>query len=188
MIEIEKTLISDDVLEEKFLCDLKACKGACCVEGDSGAPLEEQELSILDDEYENIKPFLSEEGKIVIEKNGKYELDTDGDHVTPLVRNADCAYVIYDNNGITKCGIEKAYEQGATTFKKPISCHLYPIRLNKYETFTAVNYHEWEICKAAKLCGSKQKLPLVKFLKEPLIRKFGKDWYNKLEDFVPEQQ
>jgi len=184
MIEIDKTLISDDVIQEQFLCDLTACKGACCVHGDAGAPLEEEELSVLDDQYINIKSFLREEGIAAIEQNGKYTLDADGDYVTPLVNGKECAYVVFDAEGITKCGIEKAYEQGVTSFRKPISCHLYPIRTKKYEKFEAVNYHQWDICKAAVLCGKKEKLPVYKFLKEPLILKYGKEWYDALSAYA----
>ena len=184
MIEIDKTILSSEIVSTSFVCDIKACKGACCVEGDAGAPLEEKELSILDDEFSNIKPFLRKEGIEAIRKQGKYQIDVDGDYVTPLVNEKECAYVIFEEDGISKCGIEKAYENGVTSFKKPISCHLYPIRVSKYKKFTAINYHEWEICKPAKIYGEQNEISLIKFLKEPLIRKFGKEWYNKLEKEV----
>jgi len=188
MIAIDNTLISNEVVEEQFLCDLKACKGACCVLGDAGAPLEEHELSILDDEYENIKPFLRPEGIKVIEQNGKYAPDIEGDFGTPLVNEKECAYVIFDETGITKCGIEKAYEHGKTTFQKPISCYLYPVRITTYKKYDAVNYHEWDICKAAVLCGKKEKLPVFQFLKAPLIKKYGQDWFEALEAYYQSTQ
>ena len=181
MFQIGDTLISEDVLSEDFVCNLSACKGACCVEGDAGAPLNEDELAILDDIYEDIKPFLRPEGIKAIEEQGKYVKDTDGEWVTPLVsEGAACAYVIFDEKGITKCGIEKAYEQGVIDFKKPISCHLYPIRLKEYKKFTAVNYDVWSICSDACVLGKELKVNVAHFLKEALIRKFGQQWYDEL--------
>lgn len=181
MFQIGDTLISEEVLSEEFVCNLSACKGACCVEGDAGAPLNEDELTILDDIYEDIKPFLRPEGIQTIEEQGKYVKDTDGEWVTPLVKEgAACAYVIFDERGITKCGIEKAYEAGATDFKKPISCHLYPIRLKEYKKFTAVNYDVWSICSDACALGKELKVNVAHFLKDALIRKFGQEWYDEL--------
>jgi hypothetical protein len=147
MIELGKTIVSEDILEKEFVCNLSACKGACCVEGDSGAPLEQSEVDILADIYENVKPFLREEGVASIRENGTAVKDWDGEMVTPLVNGKECAYVIFDENGTTKCGIEKAWEAGAVNFRKPVSCHLYPIRVTQYSTFSAVNYHKWEILK-----------------------------------------
>jgi len=180
MIVIGKTVISDDIADNYFLCDLNKCKGGCCVEGDLGAPLEEDELPILDEIYEKIKPFLSEEGIKAIEEQGKYIFDDDKEYSTPTVNGKECAYAIYDERGILKCGIEKAYEKGETKFRKPISCHLYPIRATKYDNYYALNYDRWEICLPACELGRKTKLPLYKFLKDPLIKKFGREWYNKL--------
>ena len=180
MIVIDKTVISDEIADNYFLCDLNKCKGGCCVEGDLGAPLEDNELPLLDDIFEQIKPFLSPEGIKTIEEQGKYVLDEDGDFSTPTLNGKECAYAVYDERGILKCGIERAHEAGKTAFKKPISCHLYPIRVTKYDNYNALNYDRWEICLPACELGRKNELPLYKFLKDPLIRKFGKAWYAKL--------
>ena len=181
MIEINDTLISDELLETRFVCDLTICKGACCVEGDSGAPLEEEELGILDDIYLEVKPYMVPAGIEEIEKQGKYVIDSDGDFVTPLVNNRECAYVFYDDKGVTKCAIEKAYEDGKVSFKKPISCHLFPVRLKKYRTFTAVNLESLQVCAGAFACGARLQVPVYQFLKGPLIRKFGEEWYETLD-------
>lgn len=180
MFQIGDTLISEEILSEEFVCNLSKCKGICCVEGDSGAPLNKEELNILDDIYEDIKPYLRKEGIEAIERKGKYEKDIDGEWVTPLVDNRECAYLVYEENGISKCGIEKAYEDGTIDFKKPISCHLYPIRLKEYRKFTAVNYDVWDICSDACTLGKELKVNVAHFLKDALIRKFGQEWYNEL--------
>ena len=153
MIQIDDTLISTDVLQKEFVCNLQKCKGICCVEGDSGAPLDEDELETLEKIFPKVKPFLRKEGIESIQKQGTYIIDEDGDWVTPLIDGKECAYVIFDEKGITKCGIEKAYEAGEIDYQKPISCHLYPVRIQKYNAFTAVNYHKWEICNDACALG-----------------------------------
>ncbi|MDQ3190645.1 MAG: DUF3109 family protein [Bacteroidota bacterium] len=181
MIAIDNTIVSEDLLKRKFVCDLQSCKGACCVEGDSGAPLEDEECGILDDIFEDVKPYMNEAGIKAVEAQGKFVIDSDGDYVTPLVKGKECAYVIFDKAGIAKCAIEKAHSEGKIDFKKPVSCHLYPVRVTKYEGFDAVNYHEWEICSPACHCGDKLDVKVYKFLKAPLIRKYGKDWFEKLE-------
>ncbi len=181
VIQIDDTLISQDLLDQKFVCDLSACKGACCVEGEGGAPLEEAELSILDDDFQHIKAFLRPKAVEHIEKVGKYELDSDGDYVTPLMPTKECAYVVYDQDKTLKCGIEQAHKAGVTDFLKPISCHLYPVRLKQYEKFMAVNFHEWKICKAAFVCGEKLAVPVYQFLKSALVRKFGSEWFEALD-------
>lgn len=182
MISIGDTLISEDILEKQFVCDLTACKGACCVEGDAGAPLEPEEVKILADEYEKVKPFLRPEGIQAIEEQGTHVIDElDGEPITPLVNDAECAYVVFDENGTTLCGIEKAWKEGKTDFRKPVSCHLYPIRVQKYSSFEAVNYHKWKICSAACTLGESLKLPVYKFTKDALIRKYGSEWYGDLE-------
>ena len=179
MIQLEDKIISLDIFEKQFLCDLNACKGACCVEGDSGAPLLKGEEQILDKIYEKVKPYMRKEGIAEIEKQGVAVYDADGDLTTPLVNNHECAFAIFEN-GITKCTIEKAYLDSKIDFKKPISCHLFPIRIKEYGDFDSVNYEEIQICKPACECGSKLKIPIYTFLKEPLIRKYGEDWYKEL--------
>ena len=180
MLRIKDTLISMDVLEKHFICDLAKCKGACCVKGDSGAPLEDEELPVMEEILPKVKPFLREEGIKAIEEQGPYMIDMDDDFVTPLIEGNECAYVVFEN-GIAKCGIEKAYNVGAIGFRKPLSCHLYPVRLKKYSDFTAVNYDKWDICEPARDLGQKEQVPVYKFLEESLIRRFGNDWMRHLK-------
>ena len=180
MILIGDTSISDDLYLVRFCCHLERCKGACCVAGDAGAPLEEEEISILEDELDSIKPFMTERGIKVVEEIGVFDYDMHARFVTPLVNDGECAYAIFDN-GIAYCAIEKAYYAGKTTFLKPVSCHLYPVRITKYETFEAVNYEKWNICKPALKYGNKEGIQLYKFLKNALVRKYGKLWYQTLE-------
>ena len=181
MIQIDDKLISEDIFSEEFVCNLSKCKGACCVEGDVGAPLDENETLILERIFDQVKPYLRKEGVEAIERQGTWVRDpNDNDYVTPMVEGKECAYVIFDEKGITKCGIEKAYEDGAVDWQKPISCHLYPIRVDEYRTFTALNYHKWEICSDACALGKELKVPIYKFVKTPLIRKYGEEWYQTL--------
>jgi hypothetical protein len=180
MIIIQNTVISDDVRDNFFVCNLEACKGACCVEGDLGAPLEAHELQILQDEYHNIKPFITEAGQKAIEQQGIYIKDWEGDYSTTTINDRECAYALYDERGILKCGIEQAYLAGVTTFKKPISCHLYPIRITKYEDFEALNYDRWNICNPACSFGATLGVRIYQFLREPLVRKYGEEWYAEL--------
>ena len=179
MIQVQNKIISMDVFEKQFVCDLNACKGACCVEGDSGAPLTVKEEKKLNTIYEKVKPYMREGGISEIEKRGVAVFDSEGELTTPLVNNRECAFVV-NENGISKCAIEKAYLDEKTDFKKPISCHLFPIRIKEYKDFDAVNYEELKICKPACECGSKLEVPVYAFLKEPLIRKYGENWYKKL--------
>ncbi len=181
MFQIDSTLVSEEILEKDFVCNLSACKGACCVDGEAGAPLEDKETEILVDIYAKVKPFLREEGVAAIEEQGAFVKGEDGEWETPLVNKSECAYVIFDKE-VAKCGLEAAYNAGATTWKKPISCHLYPIRTKAYSAFTAVNYHKWEICDPACSLGAELKVPIYKFVKESLIRKFGEQWYKELEE------
>ena len=178
---IKDTLISDDLYERKFVCDLNSCKGACCIEGDSGAPLDEEECSILDDIYDEVKPYMRPEGISEVEKNGTYVMDIDGDLVTPLVNNRECAYVYFAEDGGTRCAIEAAHKDGKVDWKKPISCELFPVRIKEYPTFTAVNVQFLDICKCACSLGEELSIPVYKFLKEPLIKKFGPEWYEQME-------
>ena len=187
MIQIDDKLISEDIFSEEFVCNLSKCKGACCVEGDIGAPLNKEETVILDRIFEQVKPYLRKEGVEAIERQGTWVIDpNDGDYVTPMVEDKECAYVIFDEKGITKCGIEKAYEDGAVNWQKPISCHLYPIRVDEYRTFTALNYHKWDICSDACTLGRELQVPIYKFVKTPLIRKYGEEFYQTLCDAADE--
>ena len=185
MIKIDHVLVSDELKDNYFACHLKACHGDCCVEGDAGAPLEEEEISLLEDYIDEVKPFMTVEGKKVIEKNGVFDYDADGEYVTPLVNNRECAFV-YQVNSINFCAIEKSFIEGMIKFQKPVSCHLYPVRLSKVGEFTAVNYHKWSICAPAIINGRKEGIPLYKYLKASLTRKFGVDWYEKLEKELAE--
>ena len=180
MLQIGKAIVSLDVIEKKFICDISKCFGACCVEGDSGAPLEEEEKQIIEDIYPDIKEYLTDKGIQEIEKQGTSVIDDDGDLVTPIINGKECVYTIFEN-GVAQCGIEKAYFDGKISYRKPISCQLYPIRIDKYPEFEAVNYNKWEICKPARELGFKKGVPVYQFLKEPLIRKYGSDWYKELE-------
>ena len=180
MLQIGNTLISLDLIEKHFVCNLTRCKGACCVHGDSGAPLEEDELQLLEEAYPQVRPYLRDVSIKTIEEKGKWQIDSDGDKVTTLVDNKECAFVIFEK-GIATCAIEKAYNEGKINFRKPVSCHLYPVRLTKYSNYVAVNYHIWEICKPAVKSGTKSGVPLFVFLKDALVRKFGEEWYSELE-------
>lgn len=180
MIQIDNKLISEDIFSEDFVCNISKCKGICCVEGDAGAPLEEEETKILEEIYPKIKHYLRPEGIKAIEEQHTHTVDFEGDLVTPLVNNAECAYVVFDENGYTKCGIEKAYEDGVIDWQKPISCALYPIRVTEYSDFSAINYHEWDVCSDACDLGKELQVKVYKFLKKPLIRKYGEEFYETL--------
>jgi hypothetical protein len=186
MIKVGDILVSDDVRDKEFVCNLEKCKGACCVEGDFGAPLEESELAILEEIYPMVKPYLSEVGVKEIEKQGTHTVDNDGELCTPVIGGRECVYSIYDKKGILKCGIEQAYNDGKISWKKPISCHLYPIRVSTKKHFEALNYHKWHICSPACALGKELQVPVYKFLKEPLIRKYGEPWYEDLVKVIEE--
>ncbi|NVJ89435.1 MAG: DUF3109 family protein [Flavobacteriaceae bacterium] len=181
MFQLGKTIVSEEVLEKDFVCNLSACKGACCIDGDAGAPLEKEEAKILEEIYPKVKPFLRKEGIKVIEEQGVWTTSDWDELETPLIDGADCAYVIYDKNNIALCAIEEAYNKGIINWKKPVSCHLYPVRVKDYNEFAAVNYHKWEICDDACSLGKELQVPIYKFVKDALIRKFGEDWYQELE-------
>lgn len=181
MFQLGKTIVSEDIIQKDFVCNLSACKGACCVDGDAGAPLELDETKILEDIYPKVKPFLRKEGIAAIEQQGAFTTNDFGEHETPLIDGADCAYVFFDKKGTALCAIEEAYNQGVIDWKKPVSCHLYPIRVKDYTEFSAVNYHKWEICDDACTLGKELQVPVYKFVKQALIRKFGEDWYMELE-------
>lgn len=183
MLAVQNSLISEDIIEKKFVCDLQACKGACCVEGDSGAPMEDDEIKKVEEVYEYAKPYMTREGIKTIEKEGFCVVDEDGDNTIPLVpgKKKYCSFTHFTKDGHAQCSIEKAYLDGKINFKKPVSCHLYPIRITKYKDYDALNYHQWNVCKPACKCGEKLKVPIYKFLREPLVRKYGEGWYDELE-------
>jgi hypothetical protein len=181
VFQLGKTIVSEDLLEKDFVCNLSACKGACCIEGEAGAPLNQDEARQLESIYPGIKPYLRSEGIEAIKEQGVFVKGADGDLETPLVKGRECAYVTFKENGIASCGIEDAWNDGAIDFRKPISCHLYPVRVKDYTEFAAVNYHRWPICDDACTLGKSLKVPVYKFVREALIRKFGENWYAQLE-------
>ncbi|NSL89638.1 DUF3109 family protein [Chitinophaga sp. Mgbs1] len=187
MIIIDDKYISDEVIEEQFVCNLSACKGACCVAGDCGAPLDKTEIKTLKKIYPQIKSYLRPEGIEEIEKTGTNTTDAEYGYVTPIVNKGICAYATIDDHGIVGCGIEKAWKDGVIDFKKPISCHLYPIRVTKYESFEAVNYDRWDICKPACKNGKSLRVPVYRFLKDALIRKYGTEFYEVLDKIATKQ-
>jgi len=181
MVQIDDKLISLDIFERHFICDLPKCMGACCVEGESGAPLEDEETVILESILPKVKPLLSQKALEEIDRKGAWEVDMDGDKVTPIINGKECVYAYFDDKGVCKCSIEKLYNEGLIDFKKPISCHLYPIRATKYKDFEALNYHQWPICEAAKVLGNEVGMPIFRFLKEAIIRKYGQTFYDEME-------
>lgn len=180
MFQIGETLVGRDIIDKCFICDLQACKGACCVEGDAGAPVLDIEEEEINKAVSVVWHDLSEKAKKVIEENGPLYRDADDELVTSIVDGKDCVFTYYDENGICKCAIEKAYNEGKTDFYKPISCHLYPIRLQKYHGSIALNYHKWQICKDAVILGNKEGVRIYQFLQAALIRAFGQEWYDEL--------
>ena len=186
MFQLGKTIVSEEIIENDFVCNLKACKGACCIDGNAGAPVEDGETEILVDIYSDVRPFLRPEGIAAIEEQGAFVKGDDDEWETPLVNNSECAYVIFSEDHTAKCGIEEAYNQGVISWKKPLSCHLYPVRIREYSELTAVNYHKWHICDAACELGAALQVPIYKFVKEALIRKFGEEWYTELEQIAAE--
>lgn len=184
MIAIDNILVSDQVVSEQFVCDLHKCKGACCVDGDAGAPLDKKELKNIDEVFDAVLPYLNEESRSEIARQGKYVYDREFGWVTPTINSKVCVYGIKDKDGIVKCGIEQAYLDGKVKWKKPISCHLFPVITKKSSNGKTeyVNYEPREDhCKAACSLGKKLKVPVYEFLKEPLIRKFGQPFYEALE-------
>jgi hypothetical protein len=180
MIMINNTIVSDAFLQASFACDLPRCKGDCCVSGDAGAPLANDEISVLEDSLDEIIPFMLPEGALVVKTDGVFDYDEVGNLVTPLVNNNACAFAGFHSNGTSFCAIEKAYLAGKIDFRKPISCHLYPVRLIEKDGFIHITYHMWSICVPAVRRGNREGIPLFRFLKEPLIRRFGEDWYTQL--------
>ena len=180
MIEIDDKIVSADILRECFACDMGKCKGICCVEGDAGAPLDIEEVDLLEQEYPNYAPYMTAEGRTEVERQGFMVVDMDGDYTTPLVDNAACAYA-FEENGTTFCAIERAFREGKCSFLKPISCHLYPIRVKHFATGDyGLNIHRWNICKCAFDCGKREGVKLYKAMREPLVRRFGEEFYEAL--------
>ncbi len=182
MLQIDDTIISLDVLESQFICNLQKCKGECCVDGDSGAPLEKEENEKIKAILPIIWDELSPKAQALIDEQGISYRDYDGELVTSIINGKECIFTYFDEEGVCKCVIDNAYRKGRISVQKPISCHLYPIRLQKYHDFTAVNYHKWSVCKPAVKLGKSEGVELYKFLKEPLVRRFGEQWYKDLCD------
>lgn len=191
MLEIDGKLISVDILTERFMCDLSRCKGMCCVDGNAGAPLEQDEAMTLAREYEAYKEYLKPEGEAAILSQGFAVTDADGDLTTPLIGDMECAYS-YDEGGVTLCTVERAWKEGRTGFRKPVSCHLYPIRVLKFSNGSmGLNYHRWDVCVPAVECGRREGIPVYKALEEPIVRCFGREFYEALDaaaDYIAEQE
>jgi hypothetical protein len=180
MIQIGDTLISEDIFETCFVCDLCKCKGMCCVEGDAGAPITQEEYEAIQEVLPEIWPDLSPEARELIEKQGIAYIDDDGELVTSIIKGRECVFTYFDAEGICRCAIDHAFREGRISVQKPVSCHLYPIRLYPYNGLTALNYDRWSVCSPALKSGKKAGIKLYQFLKEPLIRKFGEEWYEEL--------
>jgi len=184
MLQINDTIISFDLFDQYFVCNLTQCKGACCIEGEAGAPLKKDEISEIEDILPIIWNDLSEKARKLIDSQGVFYIDPEGEPVASIINGRECVFAYIDEEGNCKCVIEKAFHEGKTDFQKPISCHLYPIRVQRYNDFQAVNYNKWKICKCARVLGNELKIPLYQFLKEPLIRRFGADWYEQVDFFA----
>ena len=180
MLQIQDTLVSLDLLERHFLCDLDKCKGQCCIDGDAGAPITEAEQRKIEEILPEIIDDLSPAAQKEIKENGVAYVDEEGDLVTQLVNGCQCVFTVFEPDGMCHCAIEKAWREGRVDFMKPISCHLYPVRLAEYPTFTAVNLHRWKICKCAEVLGRQKGVRAYEFLKGPLTRRFGQAWYDEL--------
>jgi len=181
MIEIDNKVVSSEILEQRFCCNLPRCLGKCCVHGDSGAPLTPNEALTLEQILDKVKPYMTPQGIATVQEQGVALTDSDGDLVTPLIDGKECAFTVFEN-GIATCAIEKAWNNGIVDFRKPISCHLYPIRVKEYSTFTAINYHQWDVCAPARELGEQIDLPVYRFLKDAIIRAYRKEFYGQLED------
>lgn len=182
MIQIDDKIISRDLFERRFVCDYATCRGVCCVEGDSGAPLEHHEAITMRKLLPLVKPLLSEEALTIIGEKGISYIDASGEEVTQLVNGRDCVFTTYDEEGKCLCAYEKIYRAGGSSFLKPISCHLYPIRVHRYKYSIALNYDKWDICQPAVILGKKLGVPVYKSLKEALVRAFGEDFYRQMEE------
>lgn len=182
MIEIDGKIVSIELFKENFMCDLEACKGMCCVEGAAGAPVTDEEIETLKEKYEIYKPYMKPEGIETIKEEGFSVLDYESEETTPLINGRECAYS-YEEDGVTLCAIEKAWFEGEIEFRKPISCHLYPIRVLRYRNGgKGLNYQRWSVCDPAVECGNRLKKPVFRALKEPIVRAWGEDFYDEMED------
>ncbi len=186
MLEIQNTLVSLDLLERYFCCDLDKCLGECCIEGDAGAPITEDERRQIEDILPEIFDDLMPAAQREIKEHGVAYIDEEGDLVTSIVDGRNCVFTCYEPGGMCHCAIERAFRQGRVNFMKPVSCHLYPVRVKEYADFTAVNFHRWKICHCAEVLGRKLGVRAYKFLKEPLIRRFGEEWYDELDHTADE--
>ncbi len=186
MLEIQNTLVSLDLLERYFCCDLDKCLGECCIEGDAGAPITEDERRQIEDILPEIFDDLMPAAQREIKEHGVAYIDEEGDLVTSIVDGRNCVFTCYEPGGMCHCAIERAFRQGRVNFMKPVSCHLYPVRVKEYADFTAVNLHRWKICHCAEVLGRKLGVRAYKFLKEPLIRRFGEEWYDELDHTADE--
>jgi len=180
MIQIGDIVVSEALLDQHFICDLARCQGNCCIYGDAGAPLEATESELLDTHIKKILPFMRVEGRKAVSEQGTWVIDPEGDRVTPLVEGEECAYVYFEE-GIARCAIENAYRQGALPFQKPVSCHLYPIRVSRLKTGVALNYHQWSICAPARILGERNGIPVFRFLKDAIVRVYGQSFYDAME-------
>lgn len=188
LLAVGEVLLGADIFEEHFFCDIARCKGACCVKGDVGAPLEEGEKEILSEIYEQVAPYLSEGGQAAIEQQGTSITDVTGSESTPLIDGKECAYTVFDDRGIAHCGIEQAYQDGKVDFRKPISCHLYPIRVHQSKHYEALHYEKWDICTPACIKGELSGTRVYEFVKDALIRKYGEAFYQELEAVVQSKE
>lgn len=179
MLVVDNTVLSEELFTECFCCDLSQCKGMCCIEGDAGAPLEEEEVGMLEDNLPKIKPYMTPEGRAVVEANDVFDYDMEGSLVTPLVNDRACAFLYYDGQGAF-CAIEKAFLEGKIRFRKPVSCHLYPIRITRQHCYEVLEYHRWDICESARVCGKAKRLTVFQGQEEALVRKYGRPWFNKV--------
>ena len=180
MLQIKDTLVSLDLAERFFCCDLDQCLGQCCIDGDAGAPITKAEQKILEEITPSLMPDLLPAARKEIEDNGVAYIDEEGDLVTSIIDGRNCVYTCYAEGGKCLCAIDRAYREGRCSWRKPLSCYLYPLRLTEYPTFTAVNYHRWKICRSAETNGRKLGIRLYQFMREPLIERFGQEWYDEL--------
>jgi hypothetical protein len=180
MLVVGNSIVSEDIKDIKFCCNISLCKGMCCIEGDYGAPITKQEKKIIKDNLNSILPYLNDVEKKEIKEKNFFDFDNDNELCTRIINGKDCVFVTKNEKGIPICAIQKAYMDKKISFIKPISCHLYPLRIQDYDGFSTVNYQMWDVCKTALLEGEKKDVPLYKFLKEPLIRRFGEKWYKEL--------